>query len=278
MRHVCPQCVHISSRRGIFHYRRRLPTQRAGEVILSLRTRDYREARQLAAAMDDAFDRAVKVVASMPHSDAEIRNIVRTYLNEALERDAEARWTTKGGRPLYTPSKPDSIEFNSDADAEVLSALSSAAWEAFANRDFGSVKSTVAVLAERFGVGAEHHSQLALGILEAQVELYQRLQKRVAGGEFSVLRDEPTEVPHSNPAEKQPQPPKGPLLSELVPAFDGWRKKLGSPAHTIQQDATTFALFGEVAGDTVTGRSDLRTRLLRILEPRTCFSTAFHMP
>jgi len=49
---------HIARKRGIYHYRRRLPVPYSGEVTLSLKTRRFREAEHLAAILDVGFGRA----------------------------------------------------------------------------------------------------------------------------------------------------------------------------------------------------------------------------
>jgi len=50
-----PQCSHITRKRGIYHYRRRLPAHPTRELTLSLRTRCFREAEWLAAKLDEVF-------------------------------------------------------------------------------------------------------------------------------------------------------------------------------------------------------------------------------
>ena len=51
-----PHCSHITRKRGIYHFRRRLPAPYLGEKTLSLRTKSYREAEHLAKVLDFDHD------------------------------------------------------------------------------------------------------------------------------------------------------------------------------------------------------------------------------
>jgi hypothetical protein len=54
-----PQCFHITRKRGVYYFRRRLPHPWRGEVALSLRTRHYREAEFLSEALTNRWNQAV---------------------------------------------------------------------------------------------------------------------------------------------------------------------------------------------------------------------------
>ncbi|MGH6879767.1 DUF6538 domain-containing protein [Hypericibacter sp.] len=47
---------HVTKKRGVFYYRRRLPSPPGGEVAVSLGTTNYREAEHLATMLDEAFN------------------------------------------------------------------------------------------------------------------------------------------------------------------------------------------------------------------------------
>jgi len=49
---MLPQCSHITRKRGVYYYRRRLPGDAKREIAVSLRTRMFREAQWLAAKLD----------------------------------------------------------------------------------------------------------------------------------------------------------------------------------------------------------------------------------
>ncbi len=243
-----PQSAHIASKRGVFHYRRRLPTKRPSEVTLSLGTRDYREAQYLAGLLDDAYERAAARSNAMSMTDADIRTIARTYLSEALERDTEARTIRRIGQPIYTSLRPDLDNSAADLDAEILTGLARAAQEALEDGDVRTVQSTVAALAERFHVPPEMHRLLALGILEAHVVLYQNLLNRSSLNDLSVLNDG-NERPPTPAPERTPQEAEAPVLSKLVDGFVAWRRECGLPEHTIAQERPTLRCFLEIAGD-----------------------------
>lgn len=63
---MLPQCSHITRKRGIYYYRRRLPKIASAEVCLSLATRNFREAQHLAALLDKGFEDIVIVMDGKP--------------------------------------------------------------------------------------------------------------------------------------------------------------------------------------------------------------------
>ncbi|WP_414656097.1 DUF6538 domain-containing protein, partial [Ferrovibrio sp.] len=85
MRARCPQCTHITRKRGVFHYRRRLPAPHRGEVMLSLYTKQYREAEHRAALLDMVFVETWRQAVAMSTNRADVKRIVRDYLTQALE-------------------------------------------------------------------------------------------------------------------------------------------------------------------------------------------------
>lgn len=58
---MLPHCSHITRKRGVFYYRRRFPMPLKGEVALSLRTRKFRKAEFLAAALNMRLQACVNV-------------------------------------------------------------------------------------------------------------------------------------------------------------------------------------------------------------------------
>ena len=96
---MLPQCSHISRKRGIYYYRRRLPCGANGEVTLSLRTRVYREAQWLAAKLDIEFGRIIASVKDDTKAP-DIQRIAREYLKRKLEDDMEQRGASPH-RPVY---------------------------------------------------------------------------------------------------------------------------------------------------------------------------------
>ncbi|MGE5774008.1 MAG: DUF6538 domain-containing protein, partial [Hyphomicrobiales bacterium] len=87
---MLPQCSHITRKRGIYYYRRRLPGCVSGEVTLSLRTRLFREAQWLAARLDIEFGRIIASVKDNTKTP-DIQRIAHEYLKRKLEHDMEQR-------------------------------------------------------------------------------------------------------------------------------------------------------------------------------------------
>ena len=59
---MLPQCSHITRKRGVYYYRRRLPGDAKREITVSLRTRMFREAQWLAAKLDQEFRKVMSSV------------------------------------------------------------------------------------------------------------------------------------------------------------------------------------------------------------------------
>jgi len=79
-----PQRSHICTKRGLFHYRRRVPGC-GDEVTLSLRTLDYREARHVAGLLDHVFNRVLR---GSGHA-ADLRAILKEQFALALRADLD---------------------------------------------------------------------------------------------------------------------------------------------------------------------------------------------
>ena len=87
---MLPQCSHITRKRGVYYYRRRLPGATKGEVALSLRTRMFREAQWLAAKLDQEFWGIMASVSGNKNT-ADVDRIAREYLRDKLDHDMKLR-------------------------------------------------------------------------------------------------------------------------------------------------------------------------------------------
>ena len=254
-----PQGDHITQKRGVYHYRRRIPAPYSGELTLSLGTRRYREAEHRAAILDRAFDEAKMQVMGMTLGLAEVRRVVREHLRQALETDLEWRTSKRRGEPLYTLAAPDLDDSATDLDLDVLDYLISNAREALSERDFHSVRSTLDALMEEHGLPAEQRNFLALGLLEANLKFLEEAKRRTLGTAPMVLVDEPLEASPQPPSPLPlgPSPavevtgslPPTPRFSTQVQDFAAWREKSGVRGHTVAQDRPTLRFFQELAGD-----------------------------
>jgi hypothetical protein len=92
---MLPQCSHITRKRGIYYYRRRIPGHPKSEVAVSLRTRRLGVARWLALELDSEFGRIIASVTENKKT-ADVQNIARQYLKRALDHDMEVRIICSG--------------------------------------------------------------------------------------------------------------------------------------------------------------------------------------
>lgn len=230
----------LTRKRGIYYYRRRLPQAPEGEIAVSLRTKDYREAEYLAARLDGVFTATMATVPPSP----DLQEVLRGYLREALEADLEARLAAPPSRPVYTTAPANDRHHDAvDHDHEVISRLLSDARERLVMRDVRSVASTVESLMRAHGIPAAQRDALALGVLEANVKALEEIEKRVSGGPAVMLDATAT------PPSVKPQP-SGPKLSEVLPGFiDYATKEKGWRGQTLAQNKATFEMFKECCGD-----------------------------
>ena len=70
---MLPQCSHITLKRGVYYYRRRLPRPLTSEITLSLRTRCYLEAQWRARLLDEEFRRTIGRVDNNKNTDIPLR-------------------------------------------------------------------------------------------------------------------------------------------------------------------------------------------------------------
>ncbi len=57
---MLPQCSHITRKRGVYYYRRRLPRPHDRDVTLSPRTKHLHEAQHPAVALDHSFEKVIE--------------------------------------------------------------------------------------------------------------------------------------------------------------------------------------------------------------------------
>lgn len=235
---MLPHCSHITRKRGIYYYRRRLPWPRRGEVAVSLGNARYREAEHLAQLLDQTFRRVVLIMKQA--SDHALQAALREYLREAIEADRENFESTPYGKPVYV--KEADLEPHQDAyhaDLELLEHLLWDAREALGQRDFDSVAHTVDELLVKHDLPQGSRRALTLGVLKADIEIAKRSLDRLRG--YSEDRHEPF---------VRSTPPSGPKLSVVLPGFvefmvveEGWR------AQTRAQNDATYRLLLEWCGD-----------------------------
>ena len=252
-----PQCSHIGSRsgrvevahltrkRGIYYWRRRLPARLGGEVSLSLGTRGFRMAEYLAAMLDGEFLRVVATVTDLP----QLRSILRAYYDEWLAADTQQRLAATPGKPVYGGRVTDAAD-EVDADLEAVTDALGDARESLARRDYRSVANAVSNLIAQHGIPEDQRTALAQGVLEVHVRALEEMKRRVLG-EVPQVFSEGGPLPHAPlpPAASPPEPPS-PLFSEALPRYVDYAvRNRGWRGQSKAQNEATYRLFVEVCGD-----------------------------
>jgi integrase len=191
------------------------------------------------------LDRAFQyfLVHKMPSKD--LQAVLQQYLTEALEADLEQHRSTPYGRSVYT-SLTDEHEDPIDADSELVQSLLSDAREALIRRDIASVADKVERLMGEHRLPPEVRLPLAYGVLQADIQILERMHGRVINGATAEIRFESS----SSPSASRLPAISNRKLSDALPAFlelmsteEGWR------GQTLAQNRATYRMFLEHVGD-----------------------------
>ncbi len=252
-----PQCSHITRKRGIFTYRRRLPRPLSGEVTLSLGTRSFWLAQAMAEALDQAFDAFLR---SHP-MNAALKNILRHYLEEQLEELRLRHLRTPAGQPVYATGL-NGHRSALEADLATIDSELAQLRTNLHNRDI-RLAEPIAPRVHPYKLPGTMHVELCLGILHANIQLLEKSRRWLlegpidwADGTQSLEDDErPARFMSARGADADaqapsPEAPPSPLLSEVLPAFielmtneECWR------GQTLGQNRATYRMFIECCGD-----------------------------
>ncbi len=281
---LCPQGAHITRKRGVYQYRRRLPAPFRGELSLTLATRRYREAEHRAALIDRAFGMAWSTARKMSDIPAEVRKLVRDYLKHALDADHAHRLARKPGATVFALGGGSDDEDPVDADLDIVDRLLSDAQEALAHRDTRAVKEKASELIREHGLSEEHLQGVAIGLLEANVEYLKEARKRTVGEARLILLPAPIDTPpeyrpatheaNEKACGKEAAKPPKPQLSELIEGFVAWRRKHGAKEHLVAQERPTMRFFRDLAGDKPVDQY-LRKDVTRFLEGLSSFPAKY---
>jgi site-specific recombinase XerD len=239
---MLPQCSHITRKRGIYYYRRRLPQHPTRELTLSLRTRCFREAEWLAAKLDEEF---TSIMSSLRNNgQADIQKVAREYLKGVLEYDLLVRQRQAGQALTGWTKWSSSLEF---ADEELEKAKGELAGRGKPERH----AELVDWLMQQHGVSEDQRQELFFAILRAHVAQWETLRERARGNYTYVphdLDEEPS--PQSQDAAVAHSPSTGFLLTETLPNFlDFMSKDEGWRGQTLAQNKATYAMFIQCCND-----------------------------
>lgn len=267
---MLPQCSHITRKRGRFYYRRRLPNPHIGEVVLALRTVNYREAEHLARVVDSAFARFLD--AHMEKDlDEKLRGILQETLSATLKQELQRHQQTPATVPLYDTWRGHAALYGmTEASDDVREGDLKAIDQVIAGRRFMFAERVVEYMADwakaiakEYGLPQEAFAALKFGL--AQIDL-QKLEK---GREWLIRGPvEQIELPtaqslamRDDKGNKLDATSPTKPLSELLPSFlefmtteEGWR------GQTLAQNKATYRMFMAHCGDRAPrqyARSDL---------------------
>jgi site-specific recombinase XerD len=244
---MLPQCSHITRKRGVYYYRRRLPKPFLGEIAVSLRTKVFLEADWLSQHLDHAFEQAL--LHSMTDSSnrrADIAGIAKQYLRDALEGDLLIR-QRQAGQVLASgwdkwASSIHAVELELDAAKTVL-----------AGRKPADRPEIIDMLMAKHEVPEDQRQELTFAILRADVAKWETIRKRTLGEPDGFQDAQPLAANGSpvaaNGSNALPAI-TGPRLSEILPGFlkfmseqRVWR------GQTLAQNTATYDMFIKCCGD-----------------------------
>jgi integrase len=268
MRLVYPQCTHITRRRGIYHYRRRLPNRSRGEVLLSLRTRCFREAEHLAEVLGRAFPWILRRVLSQADQTGKLGPILRAELQRVLEGDLRRRVERPAGSAVYDHGWETGDAISAlEADLSVIRATKTDFDRHIAENWWDDLTDIHADdLLRQHGLPATLKPALAHGLLEVARRFWEVAELRSLGKIPVVMPAdapvrEPGLVPVATPdpsdsiLDPKPDPTTaatdtGVLASDLVEPFFERRENTDRTTHQVMgQERGTLRRFIEAAGD-----------------------------
>lgn len=241
---MLPQCSHITRKRGVYYYRRRLPGATKGEVALSLRTRMFREAQWLAAKLDQEF-RGIMASVSGNKNTADVDRIAREYLRDKLDHDMRPRETSPREAVYAKYAEPGS-SFAEDL-RWVETELDTAKTE-LRERLYNHQSPLIDEIMEAQSLRPELRNALAHAIFRANVQFWEAVRNRTLG-EFSELYTaQPAQPVQLNGTTTSSI--AGPLLSQVLPGFLGFMSKQEEwRGQTLAQNRATYDMFVQCCGD-----------------------------
>ncbi len=239
---MLPQNSHITKKRGVYYYRRRIPNSPHSEVALSLRTRVFRVAECLAAELDQEFRRLIEDVKTDEKIDLAL--VLRNYLKRRLAHDMQRRIGTPHA-PVYALADPDRSD--ASADLEWIDGQLAQARSELAGRLYDHQRPLIDDLMEDYNIPEHYRNAFAHGLLQANVEAWETVRQRTLGNFSSLIE---VRLRDGASSETTVEVPAGPRLTEALPNFlDYAQKDKGWRGQTLAQNKTTYRMFEECCGD-----------------------------
>ncbi len=182
---LLPRCSHITRKRGVYFFRRRLPAGHGGEVAMSLGTRSFRLAEAFGEALDRAFE---SFFARVQMAAFNVTAELRRYLAEERAKLRALHLATPPGKRVHGTNVPGIDALTADLRDIELHIMSLKA--SLSQRRF-SIKEQEAD--ERIGdreASALERRELALGMLQAQVQVLEQSREWLRSGLIPTIDEE----------------------------------------------------------------------------------------
>ncbi len=239
---MLPQCSHITTKRGMYYYRRRLPVSAGGEICLSLRTKQYRIAYQLTMLLGPLFNRIVRVPMSDPRK---LHDTINKYMREEIDR-YYIRWKNT---PAFSPAFgtiENSYEDAVAADVDELKLLKWGILDDLKNRDLRHSEGRIVEMLEDNTLSREERKDAARELLKAEMVILDTVIDLVQSGDLRYPERlcEPTKPtvtePKTTPELTNSLSGSSQLLSDRLPIYlermfteEGWT------GQTLSQNSMT---------------------------------------
>lgn len=229
---------HITRKKGLYRYRRRLLDGHPGEVCLSLSTRNFREAEHRAGLLDQGFHSAWRrAVNDAEANRADIAHLLREELRKSLEGDLQSRFERKPGTPVYAywwePGDPLTA---AEADLGVIRNARASLARDLAENSPKEMEDHAQHLIREHGLPDSLLAPLTAGLIEAAIRKWDVAERRTLGLEPLVFTaDEVAGTPPLPQPQATPAAPAPPTKAAPVPfaaALAGWAADNG---HTTKE-------------------------------------------
>lgn len=264
-----PQCSHITRKRGVYYFRRRLPHPLRGEVALSLRTRQYREAEYLSEALTNRWN---QVIGEAMLDQARLSEILRRELDRLLSEGRERIIATPYGKPAFVGGFSGSEREALQADLDAMDCDIKQMSSDLARRDLRGPESVIRKVMAENGVPAEDFQRFGLAWFRVYIEALKKRRSWLENGPFDLDDITSTSPPSpmvttlvaqsTSPASASVEP-SAPNLSMVLPGFVDLMVSTGEwTGQTEKQNTATYRMFMAVCGDrpiTTYSRKDCAT-------------------
>lgn len=247
-----PQCSHITRKRRVFTYRRRLPRPLSGEVTLSLGTTSFWLAQAMVEALDHAFDRFFQLPLM---STFDIKGALRTYLRDELRQLRDKHLATPPDRAVHATEVPYPHDRRTirEADYNAIKWQMRGLQKHLRERNVGAYDLVADDLARGHALTPEQRIEFALGLIQADIQVLQQSEQWLRHGlvEQIDLGERSPESALLNQSSSKPIAGEvAPKLSEVLPTFiELMTKEQSWRGQTLAQNQATYRMFIECCGD-----------------------------